>query len=127
MFGEKRRSARPPRYRELFRRHQRHGLIVLGLVLVAMFALDPFIRGMVAALPRPVIAVFAAVTDYGLSGTVLYPVGLCLIVFAVLTSPALTQMTRGVLVNRDIPEYTERYQKLIERAQAAKGRDRGAS
>lgn len=97
LFDEKRRSARRPRYRALFHRHQRHGLIVLVLVLAAMIVLDPFVRAVVTALPRPVIAVFAAVTDYGLSGIVLYPVGLCLIALAALTSPALAQMTRGVL------------------------------
>lgn len=97
LFGGKRRSARRPRYRALFHRHQRHGLIVLGLVLVAMVLLDPFARAAVVALPRPVIAAFAAVTDYGLSGMVLYPAGLCLVMLAALTSPALAQMTRGVL------------------------------
>ncbi len=35
------------------------------------------------------------------------------------------KIVRGVLVDRDIPEYTERYQQLIERAQAAAaGEDR---
>jgi len=97
LFGHQRRSARRARYRELYHRHQRHGLIVLGLVLATMILLDPFVGAVVAVLPRPVITMFAAVTDYGLSGTVLYPVGLCLVVLAALTSPALTQMTRGVL------------------------------
>ena len=97
LFGEKRRSARRPRYRALVHRHHRHGLIVLGLAVVAMLLLDPFVRVLVAALPRPIIAFFAVVTDFGLSGMVLYPVGFCLIVLAALTSPALAQMTRGVL------------------------------
>ncbi|MEZ5788542.1 MAG: phosphatase PAP2 family protein [Xanthobacteraceae bacterium] len=97
LFGPKRRLARRPRYRALLHRHQRHGLIVLGLALAAMILLDPFVGAVIAALPRPVVNLFAAVTDFGLSGVVLYPVGIGLVVMAALTSPALAQMTRSVL------------------------------
>jgi membrane-associated phospholipid phosphatase len=97
LFGPKRRLARRARYRELLHRHRRHGLVVLGLALAAMILLDPIVGAVVAALPRPVTNMFAAVTDFGLSGIVLYPAGICLIAMAALASPALEQMTRGVL------------------------------
>lgn len=99
LFGQKRRLARRARYRALLRRHRRHGLIVLALAAAVMVLLDPLAAAAVAALPRMVVSVFAVLTDFGLSGVVLYPVGLILVVLAALTSTRLETMTRGVLVS----------------------------
>lgn len=64
-------------------------IVTLGLV---MFLLDGWVITEMRGLPRPVIAVFDEITDFGKSGWLLFPLGLFLIGIAA-ASPLLPKAT----------------------------------
>lgn len=78
-------------------RYARRALAVAGAVALAMLALDAPLHEMASALPLWAIGAAYRVTDLGLSGWILIPVGAVLIAMALVASPALDYMSRAVL------------------------------
>jgi membrane-associated phospholipid phosphatase len=64
---------------------------------VVMLLLDARAAAVARGLPRSVINIFEFVTDFGQSGWFLVPAGAALVVLALLISPDLPRLDRGVL------------------------------
>jgi membrane-associated phospholipid phosphatase len=80
------------------RQHYRVIAILACLVVVAsMFFVDERAYTLALRLPEGVVDAFFAITDFGRSGWILVPTGALLAVIALVASPVLDQMTRGVL------------------------------
>jgi membrane-associated phospholipid phosphatase len=80
------------------RQHYRVIAILTCLVVVAsMFFADERAYQLALRLPVGVVDAFYAITDFGRSGWVLVPTGALVAVIALVASPALDHMTRGVL------------------------------
>jgi membrane-associated phospholipid phosphatase len=75
--------------------------VVAVLAILAVVASMAFVDGRVyqlaLRLPMWVVDLFYAVTDFGRSGWVLVPTGVLIAVIALVASPTLDHMTRGVL------------------------------
>ena len=69
----------------------------MAVVVAAMLVADASAIGLVKRLPEPLVAAFNRMTDFGKSVRFLVPVVLLLAAIAVLASPTLTRMSRGVL------------------------------
>lgn len=72
------------------------GLLAAGAVALAMAFIDAPLHRMAAALPQRVVDAAFMVTDFGLSGWILIPAGVSLLLIALLASPALDHMSRAV-------------------------------
>ena len=82
------------------RQHYRVIAILAALAVVAsMFFIDERAYRLALRLPMGVVDAFYAITDFGRSGWVLVPTGAFVAVIALVASPALDHMTRGVLAS----------------------------
>ena len=91
---------RKPRARTSPRSFASLGMRVLAAIVaiaVTMVALDALAIAQVPALPHWLVAAFRWFTDFGKSPWFLYPIGFMLVFLAMLASPALSSMSRGVL------------------------------
>ncbi len=90
---------RAPRARPLgFRGGARVGLALLIAVIIAsMFLLDAAASDWALQLPKWVTGPADEITNFGLSGRFLYPLGAIILVLAALIGPWLSPLTRGVL------------------------------
>lgn len=71
------------------------GVLIVSLVAASMILLDPLSPYLRAQLPLEVIRFFERITDLGLGGVVLWPIGICLLaVLAV--KPGLDDMGRRI-------------------------------
>jgi membrane-associated phospholipid phosphatase len=71
--------------------------LVIGAVIVAsMFLLDRSASDWARHLPPRFIEAFEQITDFGLSGWFLYPLGFILLVIAAVASPGSTHLAQGV-------------------------------
>jgi undecaprenyl-diphosphatase len=66
-------------------------------VAAAMLLIDAWSAGRVKKLPDALVAVFADVTDLGLSGWFLYPLGVALIAIALIDRPTAPSFVRSTL------------------------------
>ena len=86
----------------LVARRQRYRVIAIlaALAVVAsMFFIDERAYRLALRLPMGVVDAFYEITDFGRSGWVLVPTGALIAVMALVASPALDHMTRGVLAS----------------------------
>lgn len=72
--------------------------ILLGAIVASMFFLDTAASDWARHLPPWVRAAFEQITNLGLSGWFLYPLGFLLLLLAAATSPRLPHFAQGVLV-----------------------------
>jgi membrane-associated phospholipid phosphatase len=86
------------------RRLPRVGVGAVGAIIVmliasvaSMFLLDTEASEWARGLPPWFTGAFEEITNFGLSGWFLFPFGFILLCVAVVTSPALSRMTKGVL------------------------------
>ncbi len=87
-------AARPTMVR---RRYLVGGAGAVLLVVLAMILLDQRAYQFAFGLPPWLVEGFYTITDFGRSGWILVPTGGLILIIAVLASPALDHMTRGVL------------------------------
>jgi undecaprenyl-diphosphatase len=71
--------------------------LVVAAVVLAMAFIDAPLHHLAARLPQWVVDDAFMVTDFGLSGWILVPVGVPLVLMTLLASPALDHMSRAVL------------------------------
>jgi membrane-associated phospholipid phosphatase len=87
-----------PRRLVATRQHYRVIAILACVAVVAsMFFVDEGVYRLALRLPMGVVDAFYEITDFGRSGWVLLPTGALIAVLALVASPALDHMTRGVL------------------------------
>jgi len=72
-------------------------VLTLAVIVTAMFLLDTAASAWASHLPFDFSQVFEAITDFGLSGRYLVPLGFALVCLAAVLSPALTPLTQGVI------------------------------
>jgi undecaprenyl-diphosphatase len=89
--------ARSARLIPAWRRYLVHGAIAAVVVALAMILVDQRAYQFASGLPQWLVDGFYAITDFGRSGWILVPTGGLILVIALLASPALDHMTRGVL------------------------------
>jgi membrane-associated phospholipid phosphatase len=89
--------ARAARLVPACRRHLIHGVIAAVTIALAMILVDQRAYQFASGLPPWLVDGFYAITDFGRSGWILVPTGGLILVIALLASPALDHMTRGVL------------------------------
>lgn len=89
--------ARAARLVPAWRRHLIHGVIAAVTIALAMVLVDQRAYQFASGLPPWLVGGFYAITDFGRSGWILVPTGGLILVIALLASPALDHMTRGVL------------------------------
>jgi len=78
--------------------HAVAAVLVVGAAIVAsMFLLDRTASDWARHLPPSFIEAFEQITDFGLSGWFLYPLGFILLVIAAVASPSSTRLAQGVL------------------------------
>jgi undecaprenyl-diphosphatase len=78
--------------------HAVAAVLVVGAAIVAsMFLLDRTASDWARHLPPWFIEAFEQITDFGLSGWFLYPLGFILLVIAAVASPSSTRLAQGVL------------------------------
>jgi membrane-associated phospholipid phosphatase len=70
----------------------------LVVVVISMFALDTAASSWANHEPYWFRDAFEKITDFGLSGWFLFPFGFCVLCLAAIISPALSYMSRGVLL-----------------------------
>jgi membrane-associated phospholipid phosphatase len=90
-------SARATHLAPTWRRHLIHGVIAAATIALAMILVDRRAYQFASGLPLWLVGGFYAITDFGRSGWILVPTGGLILVIALLASPALDHMTRGVL------------------------------
>jgi hypothetical protein len=90
-------SARAARLVPAWRRHLVHGVTAAVTIALAMILVDQRAYQFASGLPLWLVDGFYAITDFGRSGWILVPTGGLILVIALLASPALDHMTRGVL------------------------------
>jgi membrane-associated phospholipid phosphatase len=73
------------------------GAPAILLVALAMILLDQRAYQLASGLPPWLVEGFYTITDFGRSGWILVPTGGLILIIALLASPALDHMTRGVL------------------------------
>jgi len=71
--------------------------LTVAAIVASMFFLDVSASNWARHLPPPVTAAFEQITDFGLSGWFLYPLGFILLVLAALATPELPRRAQGVL------------------------------
>jgi membrane-associated phospholipid phosphatase len=89
--------ARSARLVPAWRRHLVHGVIAAVTIALAMIMVDQRTYQFASGLPPWLVDGFYAITDFGRSGWILVPTGGLILVIALVASPALDHMTRGVL------------------------------
>jgi membrane-associated phospholipid phosphatase len=89
--------ARAARLVPAWRRHLVHGVTAAVTIALAMILVDQRAYQFASGLPLWLVDGFYAITDFGRSGWILVPTGGLILVIALLASPALDHMTRGVL------------------------------
>ncbi|MGC1446031.1 MAG: phosphatase PAP2 family protein [Xanthobacteraceae bacterium] len=92
-------AARPPA--ELLRPHTpaiAAAAATLVVVVISMFVLDTAASSWANHEPHWFRNAFEKITDFGLSGWFLFPFGFCVLCLAAIISPALSYMSRGVLL-----------------------------
>jgi undecaprenyl-diphosphatase len=89
--------ARSARLVPAWRRHLVHGVTAAVTIALAMILVDQRAYQFASGLPLWLVDGFYAITDFGRSGWILVPTGGLILVIALLASPALDHMTRGVL------------------------------
>jgi len=72
-------------------------MLALAVVIVCMALLDAWSVSRARQLPADLIAAARSFTDLGKSGWFLWPLGVVLVALAILDSPAVTRLSRGVL------------------------------
>jgi membrane-associated phospholipid phosphatase len=87
----------PARFDPAWRRLRTRAALAIGAVALAMFFLDAPAHQFAAGLPEWLVDDAFEVTDFGLSGWILVPVGALLVLIALVASPALDDMSRAVL------------------------------
>jgi membrane-associated phospholipid phosphatase len=70
----------------------------LVVVVILMFTLDKAASAWARQEPQWLRSFFETITDFGLSGWFLYPLGFFLLCLAAMITPALSRMSRGVLL-----------------------------
>jgi membrane-associated phospholipid phosphatase len=80
-----------------WRRYLAPGAIAAVVVALAMILVDQRAYQIATGLPLWLVDGFYAITDFGRSGWILVPTGGLILIIALLASPALDRMTRGVL------------------------------
>ena len=80
-----------------WRRYLVHGAFAAVVVALAMILVDQRAYQFASGLPPWLVDGFYAITDFGRSGWILVPTGGLILIIALLASPALDHMTRGVL------------------------------
>jgi undecaprenyl-diphosphatase len=91
------RKPRPRAQPRSFTSLRMRALAAIAGIAITMVALDAVAIAMVPALPHWLFQAFDRVTDFGKSPWFLYPIGFMLLLLAMLASPALSSMSRGVL------------------------------
>jgi undecaprenyl-diphosphatase len=71
--------------------------LLVAAIIASMFFLDVAASAWARHLPHWINAAFESITNFGLSGWFLYPLGFLILVLAALDSPALPRFARGVL------------------------------
>jgi undecaprenyl-diphosphatase len=92
--------APPPRVAPLapaWRRYLVHGAIAAAAIVFCMVFIDQRAYRFAAGLPMWLVDRFYEITDFGRSVWILVPAGGLIVVIALVASPALDHMTRGVL------------------------------
>jgi membrane-associated phospholipid phosphatase len=89
--------ARSARLVPAWRRHLARGVIAAVMIALAMILVDQRAYQFASGLPLWLVDGFYEITDFGRSGWILVPTGGLILVIALLASPALDHMTRGVL------------------------------
>jgi undecaprenyl-diphosphatase len=79
-----------------WRRLKVQAVLAVAAIALAMAFVDTPLHHIAAALPDWVVDDAFVVTDFGLSGWILIPVGVPLVLMALLASPALDTMSRAV-------------------------------
>jgi membrane-associated phospholipid phosphatase len=87
----------PAAFGPTWRRLWIQGAIAAGAAALSMIFLDSRAFNFASGLPTWLVDIFFEITDFGLAGWILLPVGGLIIVIAILASPALDHMTRAVL------------------------------
>jgi membrane-associated phospholipid phosphatase len=88
----------PPVWLIATRQHYRVvGILAAIAVVASMIFIDERAYLLALRLPTGVVDAFYEITDFGRSGWVLVPTGALIAVLALVASPALDHMTRGVL------------------------------
>ncbi len=72
-------------------------VLAIGVVLASMFLLDRQAADWARQLPPGVVDAFEAITEGGLSGWFLYPLGISTLCLAMVISPSMPRFSRGVL------------------------------
>jgi len=80
-----------------WRRLRVQGAIVVAAVALSMIFLDSRAFVFATGLPTWLVDIFFEITDFGLSGWILLPVGGLIVAITLLASPALDHITRAVL------------------------------
>ena len=74
------------------------GLVAASLIVMAtIWLIDPWSIAHVRQLPGPLVEAFNRLTDFGKSGVFLWPLGMALVVLALLDTPAMPRIPRLVL------------------------------
>jgi membrane-associated phospholipid phosphatase len=81
----------------IWRRYRVEGAIVCAAVILSMVFVDQPAYQLALGLPEWVVDLFYDITDFGRSGWILVPTGGLIAIIALLASPSLDHMTRGVL------------------------------
>jgi membrane-associated phospholipid phosphatase len=71
--------------------------LTVGVIVAAMFFIDAAASDWARHLPRRPIDLAEDVTNFGLSGWFLYPLGFILVLLAAIKAPSLPRMAQGVL------------------------------
>ncbi len=71
--------------------------VIIAAIVASMFVLDAAASDWARHLPQCVIDAADEITNFGLSGRFLYPLGFMILILAALIGPWLTRMTQGVL------------------------------
>lgn len=93
----RRAARRPAGYVPAWRRLIVFAVAAAGATLLSMVYLDGPAHAWAAGLPRWLIDLFENITDFGRSGYILVPVGVLMVLTAVLASRPLDRMSRAVL------------------------------
>jgi undecaprenyl-diphosphatase len=89
--------AKSAKFVPAWRRLRIYGAVVVGAVALAMLFLDAPAYEFASGLPPWLVDLAYQVTDFGLSGWILVPVGVPIVLITFLASPALEFMSRAVL------------------------------
>ena len=74
-------------------------LAAVAAVVVTMVVVDPWALAQVRRLPTWLVVMFDRITDLGLSGWFLWPLGLTLVGLAILDAPPLSTVSRRVMAS----------------------------